>query len=183
MYDPSAERVGTDREAQSDFLMFGHYIQNNISIGFKTFATGLVFGLGSLFFMIFNGLYFGAVSSHIVNIDYHNTFFPFVIGHGSFELTAITIAGAGGLMMGYSLLNPGQYTRLESLKQASRKALDLLYGVIIMLILAAFVEAFWSSNSAIPLMIKYSVGTALWAFVIGYFFFAGKGKGAQRRWN
>lgn len=179
MYDPSADRVGEDRDARSDMQMFGHYIQNNITVGFQTFATGLFFGLGSIFYLVYNGLYIGAVASHLTSLGYHNTFFPFVIGHGSFELTAIVLAGAAGLMLGHSLIAPKQQTRLDSLKTMSLKALDLLYGIILMLIIAAFFEAFWSSNSALPLVVKYSVGTVLWLAVIGYFVYAGKPKRGQ----
>lgn len=178
MYDPTAAHVGEDRAAQGDMQMFGHYIQNNISVGFQTFATGLFFGLGSVFYLFYNGLILGAVAAHLVNINYHSTFFPFVIGHGAFELTAIVIAGAAGLMLGHSLVRPQQQTRLEALKTMSLKALDLLYGVIIMLVMAAFLEAFWSSNSALPALVKYSVGGFLWLFVMGYFAFAGR-----RVWN
>jgi uncharacterized membrane protein SpoIIM required for sporulation len=179
MYDPSSAHVGQDRDAQTDMQMFGHYIQNNITVGFQTFATGLFYGLGSIFYLVYNGLFFGAVASHLVTLGYHDTFFPFVIGHGSFELTAITIAGAAGLMLGHSLIAPGQQTRLGSLKTMSLKALDLLYGIILMLTIAAFFEAFWSSNSALPLSVKYGVGTVLWLAVIGYFVFAGKTKGSR----
>ena len=58
MYDPANDVLGRERESDSDFQMFGYYIYNNISVGFRTFAGGLLFGLGSLFFLIFNGLYF-----------------------------------------------------------------------------------------------------------------------------
>lgn len=34
--------------------MFGYYIMNNIGIAFQTFASGLLFGLGSLFFPCFS---------------------------------------------------------------------------------------------------------------------------------
>lgn len=176
MYDPAAERIGLDREAQSDLQMFGHYIQNNISIGFQTFATGLFLGLGSIFYMAYNGLLFGAMSSHVVNIGYQDTFFSFVIAHGSVELTAIVIAGMGGLMLGHSLIAPGQQTRLDALKSMGLKTLDLLYGVILLLVLAAFIEAFWSSNTALPLWLKYSVGTFLWLLVFAYLAFCGRGK-------
>jgi uncharacterized membrane protein SpoIIM required for sporulation len=182
MYDPSAERVGQDRDADSDMMMFGHYIQNNISVGFQTFATGLFFGLGSVFYLVYNGLYLGSAASHMVNISYQDTFFPFVIGHGSFELTAITIAGAAGLMLGHAIIAPGQLGRLDALKVQSLKALDLLYGIILMLTIAAFFEAFWSSNSALGLSVRYIVGAILWAGVIGYFFFAGKRKSQQYYW-
>lgn len=174
MYSPDAEHVGQDRDSESDVMMFAFYIQNNITVGFQTFATGLIFGLGSLFYLIFNGIYFGAATGHIVNIGYNDTFFTFIIGHCAFELTAITIAGAGGLMLGHAIINPGQQTRQLALKQAARKALDLLYGIIFMLVVAAFFEAFWSSNSALPNGVKYTVGALLWAVVIGYFYYAGR---------
>ncbi|EDN68431.1 integral membrane protein [Beggiatoa sp. PS] len=50
MYHPNAEHLGQNRESDSDFLMFGYYIYNNIGIGFQTFAGGILFGLGTLFF-------------------------------------------------------------------------------------------------------------------------------------
>ena len=46
--------------------MFGYYIRNNTGIGFQTFAGGLLLGLGTLFFLVFNGFYIGAVFSGVV---------------------------------------------------------------------------------------------------------------------
>ncbi|WP_331351679.1 stage II sporulation protein M, partial [Cellvibrio sp. UBA7671] len=45
------------------------------------------------------------------------------------------------------MLAPGNLTRIESLKRAAAIAIKLVYGVIIMLVIAAFIEAFWSSNN------------------------------------
>ncbi|MEO1088639.1 MAG: stage II sporulation protein M, partial [Acidobacteriota bacterium] len=50
-----------ERGAASDFQMFGFYIYNNISIAFRTFAAGLFAGLGTLFFLVLNGLFLGGV--------------------------------------------------------------------------------------------------------------------------
>jgi uncharacterized membrane protein SpoIIM required for sporulation len=49
----------------------------------------LLLGLGSAFFLIFNGLMIGAVAGHLTRIGFGQTFWSFVIGHGAFELTAI----------------------------------------------------------------------------------------------
>ena len=43
-----------------------------------------------------------------------------------------------------------------------------------LLLLAAFIEAFWSSNRAIPAEIKYAVGIAGWLLVILYLTLAGR---------
>ena len=178
MYDPKGEHIGRNRESGDDFLMFGFYIKNNISVGFQTFAGGMLFGLGTIFFLFYNGLMIGAVAGHLAEIGYGQTFFSFVIGHGAFELTAIVIAGMAGLNLGNALVRPGRLTRVEALKQASKVSMQLIYGVILMLVIAAFLEAFWSSKGAIDPTIKFSVGAGLWSFVLVYFLFAGRRRAA-----
>ncbi len=175
MYDPQNRVLGSARESETNVQMFGFYIRNNIGVSFRTFASGILFGVGSIFFLVYNGLLMGAVAGHLTNAEFTQTFFPFVVGHGSFELTAICISGAAGLQLGYSLLAPGNLTRTESLKRASKIAIQLMYGVILMLVIAAFIEAFWSSNNILLPWQKYLVGGFLWAIVIGYLVFSGRG--------
>ncbi|MDH5572817.1 MAG: stage II sporulation protein M, partial [Gammaproteobacteria bacterium] len=158
MYDPAARVLGRARESETDLMMFGYYIKNNIGISFQTFAGGMLFGLGSVFFMFYNGLVIGATAGHITNLNYIDTFYPFVVGHGAFELIAIIFSGAAGLRIGFSLIAPGPCSRINALQISSRSAIKIIYGSTIMLLIAAFLEAFWSSNTDIPIIIKYSVG-------------------------
>jgi len=174
MYDPEIKVVGREREADTDLLMFGYYIKHNIGIGFRTFAGGIFFGFGSIFFILFNGITFGAVAGHLTQLGFTQTFFPFVIGHGAFELTAIIFSGAAGLKLGYSIICPGQYRRVTALKLAAKDAIKMMYGVALMLVIAAFIEAFWSSSTSVPMEIKYGVGATCWLFVIVYFVFSGR---------
>jgi len=170
MYDPSAHKIGREREAETDIFMFGFYIQNNISIAFRCFAGGLLAGLGTLFVLFFNGLHIGSIAGHLTRLDYVETFYPFVVGHGAFELTAIVFSGAAGLKLGYSILNPGQFSRLSALRLAGRESIPMLYGIVLMLVIAAFMEAFWSSNASLPISVKYTVGAICWALVLLYSF-------------
>lgn len=181
MYDPGNSKVGRDsgRSAETDFSMFGFYIYNNIGIGFRTFAMGILAGIGTVFILLFNGVVLGAVAGHLSRIGYTDTFWPFVSGHSSLELTAIVISGAAGLMVGHALLAPGQYHRLEALKIRGRVALKLVMGAALMLLAAAFVEAFWSP-SGFASEVKYSVAAILWSQVITYFIFAGRGSSGSR---
>ncbi|MCD7037532.1 MULTISPECIES: stage II sporulation protein M [Pseudomonas fluorescens group] len=176
MYDPDASRLGraAERASSEDWMMFGYYVMHNIGIAFQTFAAGLLFGLGSVFFLIFNGLVIGAVSGHLTEIGYGQTFWSFVIGHGAFELTAIALAGAAGLQLGWALIAPRQLTRGESLRLAARKSVQMLCGVMIFLLIAAFIEAYWSSTTAITPWVKYLVGAVLWLLVIVYLSVAGR---------
>lgn len=175
MYDPAASR---DRESQTDFMMFGFYIYNNVSIAFRTFASGILFGVGSIVFLVFNGLVIGTVFGHMVNAGTGDVFFPFVVGHGAFELTAIVLSGAAGLKLGLAVLDPGRLTRRQALLEAGREGVRMVYGIFGLLVLAAFVEAFWSSSTLVPAAVKYAVGAACWVAVTLYLLFAGRDRAA-----
>jgi len=170
MYDPEARKLGREREADTDIFMFGFYIKNNISVAFRCFAGGMVIGIGTLLVLFFNGMFMGSIAGHLTRLDYVDTFYPFVVGHGSFELTAIVFSGAAGLRLGYAILHPGQSSRLDSLRNAGRDVVPMLYGIVLMLVIAAFLEAFWSSSTSLTIEVKYSVGAVLWALVLLYSF-------------
>jgi uncharacterized membrane protein SpoIIM required for sporulation len=157
--DPSA-RLG--RDSGTDLAMFGHYIWNNVSIGFRTFASGLLAGIGSIVVLIVNGVMIGTVAGHLQAVGHGDPFWRFVCGHSAPELTAAVIAGGAGLRLGLNLIAPGQRRRIDALIDGGRRGALLCLGVLAMLVFAAFVEAFWSSIGSIPASVKYSVAAALW---------------------
>lgn len=168
-FEKSYGSPGENRDSESDLLMLGFYIKNNIGIGFRTFAGGILFGVGSLVILLFNGVYIGAVTGYLIAQGHSENFFTFVIAHAAFELTGIVLAGMAGMKMGLALLAPGRLRRVDALKRAAREAIGLVYGMAALLLIAAFVEAFWSSNQGLPASIKYAVGALCWASVLIYF--------------
>ena len=172
MYSPSAQAIG--RTASTDWWMFGIYIRNNIGVAFQCFAGGVFAGLGSLFFLAYNGAFGGAIAGYLTERGLSGTFYPFIATHSSFELTAIVLAGAAGLRIGHALLAPGRRTRRQSLVAATHESAVLLYGITAMLIVAAAIEAFWSSARWLPVELKYGVAAVCWIAVISYFVFQGR---------
>ena len=71
----------------------------------------MLFGVGTIFYLLFNGVFLGAVAGHLTGLGYIETFWGFVSGHSSFELTAIMLSGAAGLRIGMALIAPGNRTR------------------------------------------------------------------------
>jgi len=175
MYDPGDNdaRLGESRGSDSDIRMFAFYIRNNTGIGFNTFAGGLLFGLGAVFFLVYNGLVIGAVAGHMTVLGYISTFWGFVSGHSALELTAIMLSGAAGLKLGWALIAPGAQTRMRALRGAARIGVRIIYGAALLFFAAAFVEAFWSSMN-LPGTTKYTFAACAWTFVLLYFFFAGR---------
>jgi uncharacterized membrane protein SpoIIM required for sporulation len=178
MYDPGNKRLGM-READSSLQMFGFYIWNNVRIGFQTFAGGLAFGVGSVWFLGANGVIIGAVAGYLTQVGYGDTFWSFVAGHSSPELLAIVISGAAGLRLGLALVSPGGLSRKSALMAAAKPAVRLMYGAALMFMFAAFVEAFWSPITDLPLQVKLGVGLAGWGLALAYFLLAGRGNAAR----
>lgn len=176
MYDP-LEQAAREHSGGGAVAAFGFYVWNNVSIAFRTFAGGILFGAGSAFYLLFNGIHIGTVLAHLGAQGYASTIFPFVIGHGAFELTAIVLSGQAGLMLGWSLLAPGRLPRSRALREAGTRSLEIVWGAAAMLLLAAFIEGFWSPSSA-PSEVKYAVGLCLWLGVLAYFCFAGRRRGS-----
>lgn len=177
MYDPAhVDTLGrtSGREANSDVMMFGYYVSNNTGIGFRTFASGLLLGLGTIVTLLFNGIYIGATAGHLTQLGYIETFWGFVAGHSALELNAIVLSGAAGLKLGMAFIAPNRRTRLRALRDEAKNAMSLMYGTAAMFILAAMVEAFWSPSRHVPPEVKYIVGMIMWVMVIAYFVFAGR---------
>ena len=174
MYAPGSSYRPHEQQANTDVAMFGFYILNNVGIGFRTVAGGVVFGFGSILFVAMNGLFLGAVVTHLQRLGYAGTFFPFVAGHSAPELTAIVLAGAAGLNLGWSLIAPGRRGRGDALREAASDSIRIVYGVAGMLVLAAVIEAFWSPRESIPAAVKIATGGVVWLLTLSYFLLAGR---------
>ncbi|MGD9582576.1 MAG: stage II sporulation protein M [Lysobacterales bacterium] len=175
MYDPASAGDRLGRDSGSDIKMFGYYIFNNVSIGFRTFASGLLFGLGSVVVLLSNGVMIGTVAGHLTAIGYGGPFWRFVVGHSAPELLAIVIAGGAGLHIGYALLAPGRRSRSRALLESGAVGARLVLGVFAMLVFAAFVEAFWSSLGWLPDALRFGAGGALWLLIGLWLWRGGRG--------
>lgn len=179
MYDPNGDHFLRPRGIDTDTEMFGFYIQNNITIAFRSFASGIFFGIGSFFILFYNGLVFGAVGGHLSNVGFGGQLLQFVVGHGSLELTAVVLSAAAGLRLGLRIVDPGQHTRGEALRRAASRALPLVYGSFAMLVGAAAVEAFWSPNLWVARDTKLIVGGLGWLLTALFLLTAGVGHGSR----
>ncbi len=179
MYDPADPQRKLGRESGDDLAMFGFYVMNNVSIALRTFASGLLAGVGTMFVLVMNGLFIGGVAGHLQGVGHGDPFWRFVAGHSAPELTAIVLAGAAGLRIGLDLVAPGRRRRVDALIEGGKVGAKLCLGIFAMLVFAAFVEAFWSSIGWMPAWIKFTVGGVLWTITLAWLAFGGRGRSAS----
>jgi hypothetical protein len=122
--------------------------------------TGIMMGVAAL-----------AVARHGTALG----FWGFVAPHGVIELPAIFISSGAGLMLGYALVNPGEYSRRTALALAGREAVQLIFGVVAMLVVAGIIEAFFSPT-LLPPPLKLLAAAIIFTAEAGYFIFAGRGE-------
>ncbi len=159
--------------AEQQATMGGFYVYHNVGIALRAFGAGLLFGLVTMYVLFSNGITIGTIAGFLISQGHGGAFLSFVISHGAFELTAICVAGGAGLMLGNAIVHPGQRTRWESLRVRGSEAVQIAGGAVVMLMIAALVEAFWSP-AAIPALYKYLVGGMLWVLVALYLSVVGR---------
>jgi uncharacterized membrane protein SpoIIM required for sporulation len=161
------------RDLGESALMAGFYVNNNIGIALRCFALGIFGGLGSAFYLVDNGLSIGAILGYVASQGAGANILTFIVSHGSLELGAIVLAGGAGLSLGWSIVSPGERTRIASLQAAGREVAVIAFGAAAMLLMAAGIEGFWSGSS-VPSWLKCFVGASLFVGVMTYLALVGR---------
>lgn len=141
---------------------------NNLSVSFGAVAGGITAGIYTVYLLAFNGLSIGAVAALVGQNNLAYPFWAFVFPHGSLELPAIFFAGGAGLLLARAILFPGRYRRVDALKLSGSQAVQLVYAIVPMLIVAGTIEGFFSPNPAVPALLKYFVGIGLFILLVMY---------------
>ncbi len=154
----------------SSFIM-----TNNLSVSFVTFAGGIVFGLGTFFYLFVNGMMLGVIATACHHYGMSVALWSFIAPHGSLELPSIFIAGGAGFRLGYAMLFPGALRWKESVARGGIEATRLVSGIVPLLVIAGILEGFFSPSQA-PVWLKFTVGGLLFTLLNLWLFRSTKAK-------
>lgn len=156
-------------KTQEAASMFFQIAFNNIQVSFMAFVLGISFSLGTIILLMRNGLMLGAFEYYFFSKGLGLQSIPVIFLHGTLEISAIVIAGCSGLVLGSSLLFPKTYSRWHSLVKGGRDGMKIVFGLIPVFIIAAFLESFITRHTKMPLLISYSILILSLTFIIWYF--------------
>lgn len=154
-----------------EFTMFVRIALNNIGVSFNCFILGILCSVGTLYFMLRNGLMLG-VFEHMFfkhGLGFKSILVVFI--HGTLEISAIVVAGMAGIVLGNSILFPKTFTRAQSVRQGVKDGVKIMVGLIPVFVVAAFFEGFVTRHTEMPLFLSLAILGGSLAFVIFYYIY------------
>lgn len=149
-------------------VMASGIIANNVQVTFAVFALGVTAGIGTLVMLLLNGISLGGVLGLYQSKGILWLLVAFVAPHGVLELSAVCIAGGAGLLIAAALLLPGSRTRRRALSINSRRAMRLIAGSTLLLIVAGSLEGMVSPIPYWPVSLKLIVSAATLVLLVAY---------------
>lgn len=124
-------------------------LTNNIQVGILSYVLGLSLGIGTVWVLVNNAFVLGSLSALAHLSDGELNYWSMILPHGILELFAIFVCGACGLIIAYSIINPGQYSRKNSLVLKGKDIIKLGIGTIPIFIVAGIIEGFLTPSEYI----------------------------------
>jgi len=141
---------------------------NNIVVACFAAIFGVIFGLGTFYFMVTNGLMVGALFAFTAHHGLGLRLFEFTAAHGPVELTTICLAGAVGVSLGESLVRPALETRRASFQAAVVRGAKYILMCTLLLAVCGFIEGYVSPDPTFPLWSRLVIGWAWWLIAMTF---------------
>jgi len=183
LYQTPSQRVKQEESKKDDSLAGNHatfstsLMANNIRVSILTLGTGILYGIGTLLLLFYNGILLGAVTVDYIQSGETLFLLGWLLPHGVIEIPAILIAGQAGLLLGRTLLGYGDRNPLSVRLRSIRSDLAvLIFGVVVMLIWAGLIESFLSQyhQPVIPYVLKIAFGLSEMILLCWFLAVAGK---------
>lgn len=153
---------------QDSFLMFLMIARNNLNVTALCFVSGILFSVGPLYVLFKNGLMLGAFEYLFISqgLGFQSTLVIWI--HGTIEISCIVIAGAAGLVLGNSILFPGTYSRMVSMRKGAMEGMKIMIGIAPLIVIAAILESYITRHTEMPVWLSLSILSCSAIFMIWY---------------
>lgn len=140
---------------------------NNVRVAFLAFAGGIVLCVPTAFILASNGASIGTVAGLFAAAGQNPKFYGLILPHGLLEVTAIVVAGAAGLRLGWSVVDPGDRPRAVAVTEEGRRAVVIVLGLVATFGVAGLVEGF-VTGSSLPTVVRVGIGVAVELAFLAY---------------
>ena len=129
---------------------------NNSMISAAVLALGVLL-IPTFFILWSNAENLGVTAGLMIGHERADVFFGLITPHGLLELTAVFVASAAGLRLGWSWIAPGPRTRMQALAQTGRATVGMAIGLTAVLLISGLIEAM-ITPSPLPTAVRVGIG-------------------------
>ena len=140
---------------------------NNIRVGFLAFAAGILLCVVTAAILAWNGANVGMAGGLFTHAGQADKFWGLILPHGMIELSAVVVAGAAGLRIGWAIIDPGDRPRFNALTEEARRAGAVLVGLVVAFLLAGLVEGFVTGKPW-PTSLRIGIGVLVFGLFWGW---------------
>ena len=151
---------------------------NNVQVAIMAFAAGILLCVVTGYILVVNAANLGFAAGLFAAAGQQAKFWGLILPHGLLELTAVFVAGAAGLRLGWTVIDPGDRPRLTALAEEGRRALVVVAGLVVAFALAGTIEGF-VTGSALPTSVRVGIGVLVETAFLLYAYVFGRAAAAQ----
>jgi uncharacterized membrane protein SpoIIM required for sporulation len=146
---------------------------NNVQVAFQAFALGILLCVRTAYVLAANGAVLGLAAGLFAAVGQQPRFWGLILPHGMLELTAVFVAGASGLRLGWTLIDPGDRPRAEALAEEGRRAVVIVLGLVLTFLVAGTIEGFVTGRPW-PTWLRVGIGVVAEGGFLAYVWVLGR---------
>jgi uncharacterized membrane protein SpoIIM required for sporulation len=146
---------------------------NNVWVAAEAVIFGALLGLPTLVVLADNALNLGVDGGLMIGHGKAAEFFGLILPHGMLELSAVFLAAAAGLRLGWAIIDPGPRPRVRALAEEGRTTFVIALGMIVVLLVSGVIEAF-VTPSPLPTWARILIGACAEVAFLGYVLVLGR---------
>jgi uncharacterized membrane protein SpoIIM required for sporulation len=144
---------------------------NNWWVAAQCIFYAIVLGIPIPYVLFGNAANLGLAGGLMFDAGKGDVFLGLLAPHGLLELSAVLLAAAVGMRLGWSVVSPGDRPRGQVLAEQGRAVVAVAVGLVVVLLISGLIEAL-VTPSPLPTFVRVAIGVvavaAFLAYVIGY---------------
>ncbi len=140
---------------------------NNAWVAAQCIGFAILLGLPIPYVLFENAANLGVVGGLMFDAGKGDVFLGLLLPHGVLELTAVLLAGAVGMRLGWSVVSPGDRPRGQVLAEQGRAVVSVAVGLVAVLLISGLIEAL-VTPSPLPTFLRIAIGATAEAAFLGY---------------
>ncbi|BBZ46953.1 stage II sporulation protein M [Mycobacterium parmense] len=146
---------------------------NNAWVSAQCIAMAVVLGLPIPIVLFNNAANVGLIAGLMFQAGKGGVLLGLLAPHGLLELTAVFLAGATGMRLGWSVISPGDRPRGQVLAEQGRAVVAVAVGLVAVLLVSGLIEAL-VTPSPLPTPVRVGIGVLAELLFLGYIGYFGR---------